>query len=244
MPTTLGGLLIFVLLLVPGFIHYVQRRSQVPQRTLSPLVETANLATVSVVTNALAIAAFGLARIFLPDHSPDIGRFLIEGTGYAAPRLGYLLLWGGGLLAFSSALALALGSRPHGLRALSTRFAPAIVDVSAWYHVFEEGPVGDLVYVGCDLQDGSYVGGLLDWYSTAVEETADRDLCLAEPLTFQPAGGEDELDPEREGPDEPEPEEPQVQDLEGVSRVVVSAREVSRMYVSYLSERPTADTAD
>ncbi len=233
MPTTLGGFLIFVLLLVPGFIHYVQRRSQVPQRSLSPLVETATLATVSVATNAVAISAFGVARIFLPAHSPDIGRLLIEGTGYAAPRLGYLLLWGGAVLAFSSALALALGMRPKWLRAVSTRFAPAIVDVSAWYHVFEEGPADNFVYVGCDLQDGSYVGGLLEWYSTAVEETADRDLCLAEPLTFRPVGESEE----------PEAEQSRIQDLEGVSRVVVSARDVARMYVSYLRKPPTVDTA-
>jgi hypothetical protein len=214
-PTTLGGLLIFVLLLVPGFLHYVQRRSRVPQRSLSPLVETATLVTVSVATNAVAIAAFGLVRVLLPSHTPDVRRLLVEGTAYGAARLGYLLLWGGAVLLVSSTLALVLGMRPGWVGALSTRFAPAIVDVSGWYHVFEEGPPNAFVYVGCDLRDGSYVGGTLDWYSTAVEETADRDFVLAGPITFRPPG---------------ESEDP----LLGVSRIVISARDVARLYVSYI----------
>jgi hypothetical protein len=220
-PTTLGGLVVFVLLLVPGFVHYIQRRQAVPQRSLSPLVETATLATVSLATIAVAAAVFGLARTFLPDHSPDIRRLLVDGMEYAAPRVGYLLVWAGALLLFSSTLALLLAMRLGPLGSLSTRFAPAIVDVSAWYHEFEEGPPGTFVYLGCDLRDGSYMGGILEWYSTAVEETADRDLALASPITFQPPS---------------EGEEPQAEDLEGVSRVIVSARDVVRIYVSYINE--------
>jgi hypothetical protein len=52
MPTTLSGLLIFVVLIVPGLTHYVQRRARTPQRTLSPLVETAALITVSTLRQA------------------------------------------------------------------------------------------------------------------------------------------------------------------------------------------------
>lgn len=117
-----------------------------------------------------------------PDHTPEVGRLLLEGSAYAAPRLGYLLLWGFAVLILSSGLALLLGVRPGPVQAVAERFAPAIVEVSAWYHVFDEGPEGARVYVGCDLRDGSYVGGLLEWYSTEVAETADRDLVIAEPI--------------------------------------------------------------
>ncbi len=222
MPTTLGGLLIFVVLLVPGLLHYVQRRSRVPQRSLSPLVETATLATVSVATNALAIGAFGLVRSLSPGHTPDVGRLVLEGAQYGAPRLGYLLLWSAGVMALSSALAVVLGIRPRWLRTASTRLAPVIVDVSAWYHVFEAAPEDALVYLGCDLQDGAYVGGTLEWYSTEVEETPNRDLSIAEPITYRPAGESD----------------PQI--LPGVARVVLSAGDVARMYVSYIAaDAPT-----
>lgn len=183
MPTTIGGLLIFGAFLVPGFLYYMQRRSRVPQRSLSPLVETAALTTVSMVTNVVALGLFGITRAVWPNHTPDIRRLFLEGSRYAAPRLGYLLIWGAAILIVSSTFALAFGMRPWPLATLVERFTPVIVDVSAWYHVFDEGPPGAKVYVGCDLRDGSYIGGLLDWYSTEVHETADRDFVIAEPIS-------------------------------------------------------------
>lgn len=226
MPTTIGGLIIFAVLLVPGFVHYVQRRSRVPQRSLSPLVETATLATISIFTNAVALGIFGLVRTVLPDHTPDVRRLLLEGSKYAAPRLGYLLLWATAAFALSSALAMLLGVRPRFIRTVLERFTPAIVDVSAWYHLFDEGPEGTRVYVGCDLRDGSYVGGLLDWYSTEVDETADRDFVIAEPITYRAPDRTEDLT------------------IEGFSRLVLSAREVTRLYVSYVeAESPTASSA-
>jgi hypothetical protein len=216
-PTTLGGLLLFVVLLVPGFIHYVQRRSTIPQRELSPLVETATLATVSIATNGVTLGAFGLLRMTVPRHTPETRRLLLEGSRYAGSRLGYLALWGAGLLLASCALAFALSIRPRPLRWLSEQFTPAIVDVSAWYHVFEEGPDDASVYVGCELKDGTYFGGTLEWYSTEVAETADRDVVLAAPITLRPADGKP-------------------REIEDVSRLVISARELSRVYVSYVAE--------
>jgi hypothetical protein len=220
-PTTIGGLLIFGALLVPGFLHYMQRRSRVPQRSLSPLVETATLTTVSLATNAVSIALFGLIRAMWPKHTPDVRLLFVEGLAYAAPRLGYLLLWGGGILIVSSALAITLAVRPRPIGTLVERFTPAIVDVSAWYHVFDEGPAEALVYVGCDLRDGSYVGGLLDWYSTEVHETADRDFVIAEPITYRPPDGSED------------------RTIEGFSRLVLSARDVARLYVSYVDPAAT-----
>ena len=93
--------------------------------------------------------------------------------------------------------------------------------MSAWYHVFDEGPTGALVYVGCDLRDGSYVGGLLDWYSTEVDETADRDFVIAEPITYRPPDSSDD------------------RTIDGFSRLVLSARDVARLYVSYVDPPAT-----
>ena len=129
-----------------------------------------------------------------------------------------LLTWGTGLLMVSSVLATLLGmfgNRMTGrLGRVVTFLAPAIVDVSAWYRVFEESGPGTAVYVGCDLRDGTYVGGYLDWYSTDVAETADRDFVLGAPLTTRKGGKSSELP--------------------GFQRVVLSAREVERMYVAYV----------
>jgi hypothetical protein len=86
-PTTISGFVFFVVLLVPGFIHYVQRRSRVPQRSLSPLVEIATLATVSLATNLVAIAVFGLVRWIAPDHTPNVGEMILRGSAYIAEGL-------------------------------------------------------------------------------------------------------------------------------------------------------------
>ncbi len=106
--------------------------------------------------------------------------------------------------------------RPRPIEAVAERFAPAIVDVSAWYHAFDEGPQGATVYVGCDLRDGSYVGGLLDWYSTEVVETADRDFVIAAPITYRPSGSNED------------------RTIDGFSRLILSVRDVARLYVSYV----------
>lgn len=162
-----------------------------------------------------------------PDHTPEVERLLLEGSKYAAPRLGYLLLWGAALLFLSSSLAVVLGVRPRLIQAVAERFTPAIVDVSAWYHVFDEGPEGAKVYVGCDLRDGSYVAGYLDWYSTEVDETADRDFVIAEPITYRP------------------PNDDEDQTIEGFPRLVLSARDVARLFVSYVeisSQRALSDS--
>ncbi len=70
------------------------------------------------------------------------------------------------------------------------------------------------------MGDGAYVGGVLEWFSTAVEETDDRDLALAAPLSYRP----------------PHDTEDRVLDAE---RLVVSNRDIVRMLVSYV--RTTGD---
>jgi len=219
-PTTAAGLFIFAALLAPGFIHYVQRRRAVPQRTLSPLVETATLTTVSIVTNLVALGFFALIRTALPEHTPDVQRLLLEGKEYAAARTGYLFGWAALLLGLSCVLAFIIGVRPHWIARFTERFAPAIVDVSAWYHAFEDGPENAKVYLGCDLKDGTYVAGYLDWYSTEVAETADRDFVIAEPIEIRMPGDADSA-------------------LVDFPRVVISARDTARLYVSYVAEEPS-----
>lgn len=217
MPTTLVGLVVAITLLVPGFIHHTQRRARVQQRAASTLVETANLVTVSTLTNGLTLALFAVFRAWQSDHTPDVERIFRDGSEYTAEQISYLATWGAGLLLVSSALAFLLGARPGWLERFSARFAPTLVDSSAWYQVFEAVP-DKRTYVGCDMRDGSYVGGFLDWYSTELEETADRDLVIAEPITYRAAGNGND------------------REIEGFSRLVISARDIVRLYVSFIDD--------
>lgn len=220
MPTTLSGLLILMVLVVPGLTHYVQRRARSPQRTLSPLVETAALVTASAACYSVVIVIFAAIRTLIPDHSPDLRRLFLERVRYSAPRLGYLIGWAMAAMLLATLLAYLLGGRVGPIGRVFRRFTPIIADASAWYHVFESGPDGSYVHVGCDMRDGAYVGGRPAWYSTEVDEKADRDLALAEPITFRPSG---------DARDRPLT----------VPRLIVSGRDVTRMLVSYI-DAPTA----
>jgi hypothetical protein len=205
---------IFIVLLIPGLLHYLQRRRRVPQRTLSPLIETATLLTVSLGVDLATVGAFAVVRWIIPHSTPNPEQILIRPASYTYHQIGYLTLWLAGLLLFASFLAIMLG-RFAGDLTFPSFLTPLVVDVSAWYQVFENGPVGYTVYVACDLEDGSYIAGTLDWYSTQLEETSDRDFALAGPFSFEKDGAES--------------------DLEGFDRVILSARQVCRIYVSFVA---------
>lgn len=220
MPTTLVGLVIFTSLLTPGFLSYIQRRRLVPTHALSPLVETATLTTVSLLTNVLVLGLFGLIRLTIPAHTPNVGALLHSPGDYALKHLPYVATWGAGLLIASSCLGFAIGARSSWLSHFRVGgLTPEIYDVSAWYHLFE-APPDQRVYVGCDLRGGGYIGGVVDWYSTETVETGDRDLVLGPPLTKVVDGEPKGIDP--------------------VERVVISARDITTMYVSYLEAPPPA----
>jgi len=221
MPTTLGGLAIFVIFLTPGFLNFIQRRRRVPQRKLSSLVEVATFVSISVLTNLAALAAFSFFRWLEPDHSPNVDEIVTLGSKYIDPRLGYIILWSGIILAFSCTLAILIGARPGPL----ARITPLVVDSSAWYQVFESGPPDTRVYLGCDMNDGSYVSGYLDWSNTDIDEVADRDLVLASPITIVIDGQESDSE---------------------CQRIILSARNIAKLSVDFPkahSDNTRADVA-
>lgn len=221
MPSTLSGLLLFLITLVPGFVYYVQRRRWVELKSESALVETARFVTVSVLTDLAALGLFVLARHFLPNHTPSPAAVASGGWKYFWPHSAWLVGWGVGLLALSSLLAslLALLSQTQ----LNIKWlAPDIVQTSAWQRWFKDevdtkkAKQEKLIpYVGIDMKDGTYVGGYVAWFSTELDEVEDRDLVLAAPITVRRDGKEIEA---------------------GYSRLIVSARDIVRLYVSYLTK--------
>jgi hypothetical protein len=226
-PSSFLGLALYTAFLLPGYVSFVRRRSLTTAPKLSPLLETISLLSVSVITNGLALALFALLRAIVPSHTPDVGLFLRDGSPYAEERIGYLLAWCALILGTSCAIAF-FSPKVSQLAPIRRALNPIIVDISAWYHVFEENPPspdeGDSYpYVACTLEDGSYVAGRLSWYSTEVEETADRDLAVTDPLTILDPDGNDV------GPSN--------------SIVVISARQIRWFSVTWVFEE-TVDGAE
>ncbi len=199
MPTSLVGLLLFIILLAPGFAFVVRRETRFVPRTTSVFRETAAVVLASVTANATALALFGVIRVLAPEWSPDVGR-LVDGPGaYFTERYVEVATWGGGVLGLAVLLAAIAAVPPQPVitawRKLPEALQPAwledlgnpIVYRSAWDRLMQlrmddyEGPVD--VWVSCELQDGTYLAGPLYSLNPDVDEDADRELIIKAPVT-------------------------------------------------------------
>ena len=233
MPSTLIGLLVAVYALIPGYCYYAIRRRTVPTRPVSTVVEGANLLVVAVVTNTVTLALYGVLQ-WVPwfgGHSPSIVELLRDTRGYlleSNARLAYVGVWAMGVLAVSSALAVAFAHRSWPIRRLTARLAPALSDESVWHRYFELSKPRDTdsnkyyTYLECHLMDGSYVAGPLAWYNTDIEDHSDRELVIGQPLTILGSDGE---------PLTPSPS----------SQAILSAREIRRILVTHVQFGPNTE---
>jgi hypothetical protein len=116
-PTTLVGLLLFVVLLAPGFCYLLRRERAQGVRTVSPFRETVTLAVISLGCDATVGAAFGVVRTLLPNRTPDIGALVRHPADYARGHYASLAWWGLGLLTAACLLGVALASTDIGAKA-------------------------------------------------------------------------------------------------------------------------------
>jgi hypothetical protein len=217
MPSSLVGLFLFIVLLAPGFCFIIQRESRTASREFSTFRETATLALISFSCNAVVLITFAGLRALLPKHTPDVGRLVREGKPYLIANYAYLSSWALGLLAVSCVLALLLGTHQPKFARIVTR---SVTPTSAWWELFGLYP-NARIYVGCELEDGSYLGGELFTYNTEMRETGDREVTLSAPIRYRLPGKS-------------------AITLKDVSAVSVSARRVKFMTVSYLELESTA----
>lgn len=234
MPSTLLGLVVFVISLAPGLAYVLLHERGVPQRALSAFRETAMVVCVSLAADAVTLVLFATARTWAPGLTPDVGALVRNPAGYLAVRYIEVFWWSLGLLMTASALAAWVGSGmarrllARMLRRLPSRFSrlrlgpefsPHAAGVSAWWLAFNNMP-GTKVHLGCILNDGSFVSGWLLSYSNQAEDISDRDLTLTGPIRFRSAGST------------------VTTDRPGVGAVVVSARNIALLFVSYVEETP------
>lgn len=190
MPTTLTGVLLFVVLLLPGFAYLVGRERAGNERRTTPFRETVSIVAASLTSELAVLTVFAVLRILFPRRTPDVGALVTQGTKYVKADYAEVTAWGIGLLAAATALAYA-ATLPGLRRRLPGRY-PHHTTVSAWNIVFArwhpEGP-GAQVRVGVRLEDGSFLSGRLSSYNTGADDTADRDLILRAPIDHQPPDG-------------------------------------------------------
>lgn len=238
MPTTLLGLLLFVALLAPGLAHTVRAQVNRPVVKASPLREAGRLALISLASDLVALALFGLLRIWQPDHTPDAGRLVRDPGPYFEAHYPYLIAWGTGLLALACLVAL-LGAALQASRPVRwLKNAPALrwalaaeggaAQEPAWWRLFADRP--ERIHVGCQLEDGTWISGDLSSFSAESDETENRELVLAGELSIRPAEDYDTTPYD-------------------ASAIVISARRIQYLAVTYVPDAappgpdPAADPA-
>lgn len=214
MPTTLTGLLLFVALLLPGFVYTAIVRRERPDYRPSALHEIAAVALASVLSELTVLGAFAVIHAVRPSWTPDIRTLIDQPRDYVSEHYLAVFAWAAGLLLAAGLLAAALAAAVQKLPVHRSI-------VSSWWTLFKDWFPDTTRTVQCELDDGSYVEGTLaDWNSQA-EDSPDRDLILVGPIRYRPAGS----DRYYEHP---------------VSTVCVAARNIRTMFVAYSDEAISA----
>jgi hypothetical protein len=223
-PSTLAGFVLFVIGLAPGLVFVLTQQRVAPHQSLSTFRETAVVVSVSIAVDVVVLAAFAGVRATQPHGTPDIGRLVRDPSAYL--RESYLLVfwWSVVLLVVAVALAAWVGSgvarrtlsRLPGV-SLAAQADPHESRLSAWWLLFRDQP-GVRVHLGCNLVDGSFVSGWLLSYNMSADDVADRDITLAAPIHYRPPGASE------------------ADELIRTSAVVVSARQLSVLFVSHQTD--------
>lgn len=230
-PSSMVGLLLFVVLLWPGFAYTAVRARRLPERQVSVLRETVSIVATSLTTIVLVGVLFAGVRSLWPGSTPDSGRLLFDTRAYLRAHYVSVGWWGLGLLVLavigSAGVAVAQSSERLGrvswLRWLA--FSPDRSSMSSWWLAFTEWNPDEVdIHLGCTLDDGCYVRGRLFSYSQLAEDVADRDLTLVAPIEVRPKGGD------------------KVETVDQAGLMIISARHLVTMTVTYVPKNLAAAT--
>lgn len=218
MPTSFTGLLLFVVLLLPGFAYQVGKERSGAERRPPAFRETVSIVAASVISELLVL----IVTWPLWAWALNVHRLVREPGKYWQARPGLLAGWVLVLLLVACAVAYAatiprvrewriprkvLGRYPHE----ST--------MSAWWRLFEETAPHippERRHVGCILEDGSYIAGRLGSFNRSADDLGDRDLILLRPIEYRAKGTTNVV-------------------AYPAGAACISARRIAVMFVSYLN---------
>src|SRR4051812_16541708 len=97
-PTGAFGVLLFVVLLLPGFLYRRLRDEAEPDdRPKTQLRETVSIVSASLVALAVVFLVFAVLRIVFPAETPDVGQLLFHPQRYLEKHYAMVAWWGIGL---------------------------------------------------------------------------------------------------------------------------------------------------
>jgi hypothetical protein len=243
-PSSLAGLLLLVLLVAPGLAYVLRHERAVPAQAHTVFRETLRVVFVSVaclVTTAIIAAG---VRWAAPEYTPNFRGLIREPAVFAREHHVQLGWWALALVTFATILGW-VAADPRLVQRLSdmSQRAPmkyltgptSIRPISAWYQAFhaydkpEEPPrtasTTGPIYVGAQMNDGTYIYGWLRHYSIRTDEDDKREICLMAPIEMTAVDGTKTLLP--------------------AQFTIISARNIVRMDVTHLAPpmEPTAAPA-
>jgi len=182
-PTTLTGLLLFIVLLLPGFAYFVGKERHTTEQQRSTFRETVTIVVASLAFEMIVLVLFAVIRTLFPSNTPDVGALIrdsgayLRGHGHHPGHYAQVAIWATGMLAVSAMLAYT-ATLPRVRDAVSKIAGPYPHQstVSAWWLLFESWEQDRDIWVGCVLNDGSYVEGNLGSFSRVSDDKPDRDF--------------------------------------------------------------------
>lgn len=191
MPTTLTGLILFVVLLLPGFAYLVGKERNGTERRVSPFRETVSIVSASV-TSELGAAAV-TAIVWVP--ALDVRHALPDTDQWWRAHAWAIVAWSA-LILLVATLAAWLATTATVRRYWPGEY-PHSSTVSGWWKLFKRwAPPGSTVMVQCRLEDGSFITGMLGSFNPNADDIEDREIAMWAPLHFRPKGSSrsEELD--------------------------------------------------
>ncbi len=234
MPTTTVSLFVTVAFALPGYVFHVAASWRNPERTDTAVTEVLSVLFASIAIDTLVILLLVMASAVLPVATINASGFIAHPQAYTAKNLDVIASWGATGFLLALLLAVAVGFRlweqwvpTRWLKWAGDRERLYQGQQSAWWRLFHENP-GSRVYIGCTIDDGSYVSGFLNTYSKVGTEHADREITLRAPVTYRASGDSEKVK------------------LDNVGAVAISARHIVLMTVTYEvpSATPPAGTAE
>lgn len=198
MPTTVLGLILFVVLLAPGFMASVARSRSEPEVKRTPLRETASIVFHSVISLFVAAVILAIIRSVIPEQTPDIGALLRKPEKEFVSDHVSLTWWSVGMFALACGIGFTIG-RVSWLRNWLT--PGPVSQHSAWWltmapgaDYFSERPGSaastETTVVHCVLSEGDEVIGDLFSFSPITPENDERDIVLNAPIFIRRASGD------------------------------------------------------
>src|SRR5579859_6539839 len=105
MPTTLTGLVLFVVALLPGFAYLVGKERNGTERHASPFRESVAVIAASIVSEIAVLSILAVVRSLWPTGTPDVGALVRNGSAYMHDHYAKVAAWGVGMLALAIVVA-------------------------------------------------------------------------------------------------------------------------------------------